>query len=125
MAYLDLALDLPRTALVAGCAAPRHDNGTHVSPLERQVIQLAELDGRASLRQPGRLGTAIGWLIGAKRPNRLADARLEALRRYAVMFRLQGDALDPAEIEQLLDAGFHPEALAEIRMLLRHHIRVA
>ena len=47
--------------------------------------------------RPGRLETVLGWLFGGKRANGLADARLEALRRYAVMFRLKGEALPQAE----------------------------
>ncbi len=125
MAYLDLAFDLPRTAMAANSAAPRHDVVSYVAPLERQVVQLARFDGRASLRTPGRLATVLGWLFGGTRANGLADARLEALRRYAVMFRLQGDALPQAETEQLRRAGFVGEAVAEIRQLVRNAAHVA
>jgi hypothetical protein len=34
MAYLDLAFDLPRTALAVTGAAPRHDVVSHVAQLE-------------------------------------------------------------------------------------------
>lgn len=125
MAYLDLAFDLPRAALAATGVVPRHDVVSHVAPLERQVVQLARFDGRASLRAPGRLETMMGWLFGGKRANGLADARLEALRRYAVMFRLKGDALPQAETEQLLRAGFVREAVDEIRQLVRNAAHVA
>ncbi|WP_066719052.1 hypothetical protein [Sphingomonas pituitosa] len=118
MAYLDLAFDLPRAAIAA--PAPRHDAVPHIAPLERQVVQLSRLDGRATLRAPGRIDALIGLLFGGQRTNGLADPRLEALRRYAVMFRLQGEALPQAETDRLLGAGFLREAIEEIRELVRN-----
>lgn len=115
MAYLDLALDLPRAALAAPNSAPRRAAVSHVAPLEWQVVQLARIDGRATLRAPGRVAMVLRWLLGGKPANGLADPRLEALRRYAVMLRLRGGALPQAETDRLLHAGFAREAIDEIR----------
>ncbi|MES2339179.1 MAG: hypothetical protein V4537_13880 [Pseudomonadota bacterium] len=119
MAYLDLAFDLPRAAMAAATAAPRHDAVSLVAPLERQVVQLARADGRWSLRTHGRIDTLLRWVFGVKPVNRLADPRLEALRRFAVMARLRGDRLPPQETERLIAAGFVREAIDEIRRMIR------
>jgi hypothetical protein len=119
MAYLDLAFDLPRAAIAASDPAPRHDVAPQITPLERAVVYLARRDGRDTLRTPGKVGALLTFLFGSKPANALADPRLEALRRYAVMFRLKGDALPPAETERLADAGFRREAIDEIRRLVR------
>jgi len=122
MAYLDLAFDLPRAAIAAAAAPaamPRHDNVVRLAPLERQVILLARSDRASSLRQPGRIDAALGWLFGWKPASKLADPRLEALRRYAVTFRLRGDALPAMETDRLLGAGFAVQAIGEIRRMIR------
>lgn len=117
MAYLDLAFDLPRTAIAA--ANPRHDHVSRLAPIERSVIQLARTDRASSLRTPGRIAAALGWLIGWTPASKLADPRLEALRRYAVSFRLRGDALPAEEADRLIGAGFAAQALDEIRRMVR------
>lgn len=129
MAYLDLAFDLPRAALIASIAttgtASVHDTVSRIAPLERQVVQLASNDARSSLKAPGRIARLLHWVFAVKPANRLADPRLEALRRFAVMARLHGDALPAAEVDRLIGAGFVREALAEIRQLVRSPVRAA
>lgn len=120
MAYLDLAFDLPRSAIAAGAATtPRHDSVSRLAPLERQVILLASHDGASSLRTPGRIDAVLQWLFGWKPASKLADPHLEALRRYAVTFRLRGDALPAEETNRLLGAGFATQAIDEIRRMVR------
>ncbi len=114
MAYLDLALDLPRAALVASAMGPVHDTVPRIAPLERQVLQLAAADTRSSLNEPGRIVKMLRWVFAVRSANRLADPRIEALRRFAVMARVHGDA----EVDRLIGAGFVHETLAEIRKLV-------
>ncbi|WP_315761543.1 hypothetical protein [Sphingomonas sp. Y38-1Y] len=76
------------------------------SPLEWSVIALAKRDTIASLREPGRISMAMGLLFG-ERPNpRLADPKLEALRRMAVLSWKHGFEVDTSEIRNFVRAGF-------------------
>ncbi|HCB75464.1 MAG TPA: hypothetical protein DEP91_04715 [Sphingomonas bacterium] len=76
------------------------------SPLEWSVVALARRDKVASLREPGRVAVAMGVLFG-ERPNpRLADPRLEALRRMAVLSWRHGYEVDTSEIRRFVDAGY-------------------
>jgi hypothetical protein len=77
------------------------------SPLEWQVIALARRDGLGSLRRPGRLAVALGVFSG--RNPRLADPRLEALRRMAVLSWRRGYSVEPHEVRAFTQAGFSPE----------------
>ena len=124
MAYLDLALDLPRSAIGA-VSAPQHDPVSRVAPLERSVVALARNDSRRSLRAPGRIDAFLRWIFGITPTNRLADPRLEALRRFAVLLRLRGDRLPAQETQSLIAAGYRHEALDEIRRMIRGSGRVA
>lgn len=102
MAYLAFA----ETA--AGCADLPLDSGrtATLSALEWSVVALARRDSLSSLRQPGRIAMAMGTLFG-ERPNpRLADPRLEALRRIAVLSWHHGYTVDGDEVRAFLDAGF-------------------
>lgn len=111
MAYLAFP-DLGGAAAVrhAQAVEPRHDrvaDGDRLSALEWLVVAIARRDGRASLRRPGRLATAMAAVL--RRPNpRLADARLEALRRLAVLAWHDGDAVPADEKHRFFAAGFTP-----------------
>lgn len=104
MAYLAFA----ETA-VGSAAAPapvRLQPRPAFSPLEWSVIALARRDRIASLREPGRIAVAMGVLFG-ERPNpRLADPKLEALRRMAVLSWLYGYEVDTSEIRRFVQAGY-------------------
>lgn len=90
--YADLPLDGGRTATL--------------SALEWSVVALARRDSLSTLRQPGRIAMAMGTLFG-ERPNpRLADPRLEALRRIAVLSWHHGYTVDGDEVRAFLNAGF-------------------
>jgi hypothetical protein len=105
MAYIDFA---PATGGMiretpVSTVAPRHDpvpsSAGGLSPLEWSVVAIARGDGIASLRSPGRMAIALGSLFGSSRSPRLADPKLETLRRVAVLgwhhgFALPGDAAD-------------------------------
>ena len=76
------------------------------SGLEWSVIALAQRDRIASLRKPGRIATALRAVFGTPRPGQLADGRLEALRRIAVLAWHRGYAVPVSELRAFLGAGF-------------------
>ena len=76
------------------------------SGLEWSVIALAQRDRLASLRKPGRVATALGNLFGTSRNPRLADERLEALRRMAVLAWHYSYVVPVSELKAFLAASF-------------------
>lgn len=113
MAFLDLTLGAPsmRTAARIAPALPS------LSAQERQVVLLARTDPIASL-DPSRLGRLARLVFGIEPPHRLADARLEALRRYAVLYRVHRAGLAAREIEHARAAGHDDGTLARVRALI-------
>ena len=79
------------------------------SPLEWSVIRLAKVDGLSTLREPGRLGRFINWLMGRKGSPSLASERLEALRRMAVLSWHYGFTVPSDDVTDFLSAGFSPD----------------
>lgn len=77
-----------------------------LSALEWAVVALAEGDRLATLRTPGRIAIAMGALFGAGHNPRLADPRLEGLRRIAVLSWHHGYVVPSREVEAFLAAGF-------------------
>jgi len=83
---------------------------TGFSALEWQVVAIAQRDRLASLEKPGKLSVALGVIFGGESPNpKLADQKLEALRRVAVLAWHKGYALPRHEIRAFHEAGFTPE----------------
>jgi len=76
------------------------------SPVEWSVVALAERDPLSSLARPGRVAVALGGIFGHRRDRGLADARLEVLRRVAVLNWRGGGAVPPSEVEAFMNAGF-------------------
>jgi len=105
MAYLDLdnAFAAPCASRSPARPAPAASN---FSALEWSVIAMAKRDTLRSLATPGRLARAMGGVFGLGSASRLADPRLEALRRIAVYAWRRGFALPSAEIDRFLAAGF-------------------
>ena len=105
MAYLDLdnMFASPVTSRTQAVAAPAP---TGFSALEWSVIALAKRDTLRSLAGPSRMSRAMGSLFGLSTASRLADPRLEALRRLSVYAWRRGFALPMAEIQGFLAAGF-------------------
>jgi hypothetical protein len=77
-----------------------------LSPLEWSVVALAQKDRLSSIDQPGPVAIAMGRLFGSRRNPHLADPRLEALRRLAVLAWHRGYAIATAEIRAFKEAGF-------------------
>jgi hypothetical protein len=80
------------------------------TPAERHVIAVARIDGPGSVRPRTVLTRLAGALFGMNPPNPLADPRLEALRRFAVLARVSGGDVPRHEIDRFLAAGFTPGA---------------
>lgn len=107
MAYLDLAVAYADTAHVEH----RRDeevatSSDMLSALEWSVVALARRDGLGSLSQPSRIAMAMGRIFGTGSDPRLADPRLEALRRLAVLAWRQGYVVPSSELKRFLAAGF-------------------
>jgi len=79
-----------------------------LTELERSVIGIARQDGLSTLRQPGRLSRWLGLLFGIRISPQLADPKLEALRRIAVLSWRRGYAIASAEVKAFLASGYSP-----------------
>jgi hypothetical protein len=77
-----------------------------LTALEWSIVAMAEKDGLSSLREPGRFLSALGTVFGFRRPNRLANDRLEAIRRIAVHAWIYGWNVPDSELREFLAAGF-------------------
>lgn len=76
-----------------------------LSALEWSVVAIAWGDRLSSLRRPGWFAQLIGGVFGGHNP-RLADPRLEALRRMAVLTWHHGYAVPSQEVRAFRDAGY-------------------
>ncbi|MEO5774442.1 MAG: hypothetical protein ABIQ32_10045 [Sphingomicrobium sp.] len=81
------------------------------SDLEWSIVAMAESDRVASLREPNRFWAVVGVLFGLRPANRLANDRLEALRRTAVLTWRERSIIPQTEVEAFLRAGFSPAQL--------------
>ena len=111
MAYLnfsDVMTDAPATtAAMCGAADP-------FSPLEWTVVQLARRDGIGSLTATPRFARLRVALFGTRPDPRLADPKLEALRRVAVHAWRHGLAVPETEVTRFRDAGFGQRQLETV-----------
>ena len=105
LSAVDRSPSLPPRAVAStmvGSAAPH----ARLSALEWSIVAMAERDGMASLREPGRFLAALGSLFGIAQPNRLANERLETLRRIAIFAWNHGWNIPKSEIADFLKVGF-------------------
>jgi len=112
MAYLDLTHPFEILKAPAPETLPRVEDAA-LTATERQVILASLRDPASSLESGGRIRTALRWIFDVRPPNPLADARLEALRRFAVLMRRFGDRLSTIEIDRLAMAGYSPGQIRE------------
>jgi hypothetical protein len=120
MAYLDLRL---ADALAGGTAAPAPELAPRrLGRPERDAIALALGEARTALRL-GRVSRALGraWL-GMNEERLFAADRIEAIARYAVHYRLEGNALSVAEDARLRAAGVDEIEAADLRAIVDGHI---
>ena len=80
-----------------------------LSALEWLAVAVSRNDPLSSLERPSRLAVALGSLLGFRRIPALADPRLEALRRIAVLSRHYGYTVPSSEVARFLAAGFTPD----------------
>ena len=78
------------------------------SPLEWSIIRLARVDGMWTIRTAGRLGRLWNRFLGRVNPV-LANAKLEALRRMAVLSWHFGFTVPGDDVSDFLSAGFTPD----------------
>jgi hypothetical protein len=95
-------LDSQPLALLAMAAEPE----PQFSTLEWSIIRLARKDGLSTIREPGPLGRFINWLIGRTGSPKLANDRLEALRRISVLSWTFGFSVPGEDVADFLSAGF-------------------
>jgi hypothetical protein len=86
--------------IVGTVAAPR------LTALEWSIVAMAQQDGLSSIREPGRYTKALRSLFGLKAANRLANDRLESLRRIAILAWHHGWNVPKSELKAFLEAGF-------------------
>jgi hypothetical protein len=105
MGYLAFAETAAGSAAAPVTFAPATTQA-RFSPLEWSVIALAKRDRIASLREPGRISVAMGMVFGDRPNPRLADPKLEALRRLAVLSWHYGYTVPGEAVRDFLGAGF-------------------
>ena len=77
--------------------------------LEWSVIRFARQDSLSTLYEPGRVGRLWKWLIGRQGSPKLANERLEALRRMAVLSWHYGFTVHGDDVAEFFSAGFSPD----------------
>ncbi len=87
-------------------AAPKADIPAGFSALEWSVVMLARRDRPSSLREPGRFQKFLGHIFGESFNRRLADPKLEALRRMAVLTWHHSYSVPKHELQAFFAAGF-------------------
>ena len=108
MAYLSRIEphDAQPVALSAIAAANRPN--PEFSNLEWSVIRLARIDKLWTIRAAGRLRRFFNWVVGRGNPE-LANPKLEALRRMAVLTWHYGFTVPSEDVTNFLSAGFSPD----------------
>lgn len=110
MASLPLPMPAPQTipflASKSAAAIVGVETPARLTALEWSVVAMAEQDRLSSLREPSRFVSALNSLFGLRRANRLANDRLEALRRIAVLAWHHRWNVPKSELHEFLAAGF-------------------
>jgi hypothetical protein len=108
MGYLDLNAAYGQAAPLdafTGHATARGE-AAEFSALEWTTILFARRDGLSSLAAPGRFTRLVRRLFGLAAKPRLADARLEALRRFAIFAWEHGYNAPKSELIAFKNAGY-------------------
>jgi len=129
MAYLNFSETLPGAAPGDRQAAevqPADDQviGEGFSALEWLVIGLARRDRLSSLEQQGPLARAMRGLVGLGTASRLADERLEQLRRMAVLAWHRGWRLPDSEIGAFLGLFSKGQLETLMASVIRQRVRL-
>jgi hypothetical protein len=113
MAYLDLSRSPFELPAVSAGTAPAEIQDAPLNDVERTVLALSLKDPLWSIGPESRLGHLLRWIFDYRRPTSLANDRLEALHRFAVLSRRFGDQLDRSESDRLSDAGYSPRLIRD------------
>ena len=105
MTYLD-PTDLTGSRPIPTALPETTVDGADFSALEWSIVRLTRNDGLWTIREPGLLRRTYQWLLGRNSQPRLANDRLEALRRMAVLSRHFGFSVPGEDVSDFLSAGF-------------------
>lgn len=109
MAYL-ACIETQNAEPIARKAVPANDTDRpFFNPLEWSVIRLARADSISTLRPAGRIRRFFSWLMGRTGGPELANERLEALRRMAVLSWHYGFTVPGDDVASFISAGFSPD----------------
>jgi hypothetical protein len=109
MAYLARIEPMESRAVVPTATAQNRGPRASFSALEWSIIRLTRGDSLSTIREPGLVRRFYHWLIGRTGNRRLANDRLEALRRIAVLSWHFGFSVPAKDVADFLTAGFTPE----------------
>ena len=115
---MNMTAAIARPSFADTSAAPASARGGALSEAEKAALFASFADGRASLAATGVRRRIARALFGLRPPVRLAAAGLEALRRYGLLYRLEGAALPLEEDERLREAGFSDRQAEAARALI-------
>lgn len=106
LAFTDSLSMAPASAAPATLSPATDQSRARFSALEWSVVALAERDPLSTLQSPGRVAVALGTLFGSRPNPQLADSKLEALRKMAVLSWHHGYQIAESAIRSFLGAGF-------------------
>src|SRR5574338_774417 len=108
MAYLAKIETQDSRAVAFPALAANSNTKPSFSPLEWSVIRLARIDRLWTIRAAGRLRRFWNWFVGRGNPE-LANPKLEALRRMAVLTWHYGFTVPGEDVANFISAGFTPD----------------
>jgi len=89
-----------------------------LGPIERETV-IVSLSDEIRTARKGKLARLSEWIFAVRPSSGLASPRLEMLRRYAILFRVHGDALGEHDRAAFIAAGFTEAQRAEVHLMVR------
>jgi len=108
MAYLAKIETQDSRPVALPAIAANNNTRPNFSPLEWSIIRLARIDRLWTIRTAGRLRRFWNWFVGRGNPE-LANPKLEALRRMAVLTWHFGFTVPGEDVSNFISAGFSPD----------------
>jgi hypothetical protein len=108
MAYLAKIETQDSRPVALPAIAANSNERPNFSPLEWSIIRLARIDRLWTIRTAGRLRRFWNWFVGRGNPE-LANPKLEALRRMAVLTWHFGFTVPSEDVSEFISAGFSPD----------------
>lgn len=108
MAYLAKIETQDSRPVALPAFAANSNTRPNFSPLEWSIIRLARIDRLWTIRTAGRLRRFWNWFVGRGNPE-LANPKLEALRRMAVLTWHFGFTVPGEDVSEFISAGFSPD----------------